>query len=761
MPKAQWPYLILYVIVTAIIGRDVFAHLGSAIAHDPGDPLLTAAILQWNATHVPLSDAWWQFPIFFPTRDTMAFSEHLLGLSVIASPIYWITRDPIVTHNLVLLLTYPLCAIAMHLLVYRLTGSTAGALIAGLAFAFGPYRVSQLAHIQMLAMFWAPLALLGLHAYLDTGRRRWLVLYGATWMLQGAANGYALVYFSMLVGFWTLWFVVMRGRWRDLMMIALATTAAVVPLVPILYKYVTVHAYQGFARGPEEIRFFSADIAALLCAPPTLTFWGWLQVKCGPEGELFPGVALTLLLFVGIAWMLARSWDVGETAGARLMARARWLLLLVSCVYIGVIVVVLTSGPFMFWVGPLRVSAGAVQKPVFVAVSSLLLALALSSGVRDTVRNSSTLGFYMVAAIAAWVLSLGPTLTFMGQPGRSGPFLWLMALPGMDGLRVPARFWMIAVLCLAVVAGIVFTELVRGRSLRVIIAGALIAASGVLADGWNGPIPIASLPPPVPGAATLRNATVFLVPPDSAYRDIGSVFHAVNGGWKSVNGYSGYGPSYYHALMGAARAEVDGLLTPFQQFGELHVLVEQNAPRIRALVERQPGASIVASDTSFTHFRLPQRAVRRPPHPKGERLPIRELRSSCSTAILPLAIDNDEKSMWQCGLWDDRQTLTADLGSVGSVGAIVHSLGQQYWLFPVTMAIETSQDGLSWTPAWSGTVLEQTIVAAMEDPKRLRLVFAFSPRPARFVSLRATSVNPESPWTIAELEVWSAATESR
>ena len=158
-----------------IIGRDVLAHLGSTIANDPGDPLLTAAILKWNATHVPLTDAWYQFPIFYPTRDTLTFSEHLLGLSVIASPIYWLTGDLVVTYNLVLLLTFPLCAIAMYALVFRLTGSAAGAFVAGLAFAFAPYRISQLPHIQMLATFWAPLALLGLHAYLETGRRRWLV----------------------------------------------------------------------------------------------------------------------------------------------------------------------------------------------------------------------------------------------------------------------------------------------------------------------------------------------------------------------------------------------------------------------------------------------------------------------------------------------------------------------------------------------------------------------------------------------------------
>jgi hypothetical protein len=47
----------------------------------------------------------------------------------------------------------------------------------------------------MLVSFGMPLALLGLHEYLESRRWRWLVLFGVSWLVQGAANGYYLVYF--------------------------------------------------------------------------------------------------------------------------------------------------------------------------------------------------------------------------------------------------------------------------------------------------------------------------------------------------------------------------------------------------------------------------------------------------------------------------------------------------------------------------------------------------------------------------------------
>jgi F5/8 type C domain len=753
--------LLVYTIITAILGRDVLTHLGSMIANDPGDPLLTAAILKWNATHVPLTDAWYQFPIFYPTRDTLTFSEHLLGLSVIASPIYWLTGDVVITYNLVLLLTYPLCAIAMYALIFRLTGSAAGAFIAGLAFGFAPYRVSQLPHIQMLATFWAPLALLGLHAYLQSGRRRWLVLYGVTWVLQGASNGYALVMFSILIGLWTLWFVVLSRKWHALLMIGLASLVAIVPLAPVLFRYATVHSHFGFVRDYWEIRTFSADIAGLLCAPPTLTFWGWVRVQCGPEGELFPGLALVLLTIVGIAGIVVRSSRSEAVQSGRVVMIARRVMLFIASVYAIVIAVLLVWGPFMFELGPLRVQASTFRKPVQIVTLTLILAVALSPGARTVARQSRVIGFYVLAAIVTWALALGPMTTFMGSPGIPGPYHLLMSLPGVDSLRVPARFWLMTTICLSVVAGLVVAEFMRGRSRRVAAIAVMLVGIGILSDGWIDRIQAANLPPPVPGAAGLAGATVLEAPPDMVFRDIQTVFRAVQGGWRTVNGYSGWGPSYYHALVGAARTESDGMLTPFQQLGELHVLVGNDAQRLRALVERQPGVTRVTSDGSLTLYRLPRRQISALPRTAGERLRPRELSSACAPEFLANAMDEDERSTWQCPLWDERQALTADLGEVRTVGSVVNNLGSSSWLYPGALAVATSEDGESWNEAWTGTVLDRTILAAMEDPKRLRIVLAFPPRQARFIRMRAASGGNDAPWTISELEVWSSSSESR
>jgi hypothetical protein len=686
----------VYAGITAWLGRDVVMQLGSVVANDPGDPLLNAAILSWNAAHVPLTEAWWQFPIFAPTRDALTLSEHLLGLNVLASPIHWATGDPLVTYNIVFLLTFPLCALAMYALVHRLTGCAAGAFVAGLAFGFAPYRVAQLSHVQLLAVFWTPLALLGLHAYLESGRRRWLASYALAWMLQAATSGYLLVHLAILSGLWVLWFAVWQRRWRAAAVITATTVAALLPLAPVLARYIAVHAVHGFERSVGEATAFSADLLATFCAPDGLVVWGWLRAGCYPEGvilrevELFPGLAVVAL---SVLWV---------------------------------------------WRAVARLPRAAV-----------------SSVGRGVARRDSTIGFYVTVACLSWMLALGPVITFMGMPTPvAGLYAGLLPFPGIGSLRVPARFWMSAVLGMSVVAGGSLAELLRGRRTNAARLIVLVAALGVLSDGWLHRIPVVPGPAVPPGAAVLTRATVLELPPDGGYRDTAAVFRAVRGDWSTINGYSGYFPNYYPGLRYAARAEADDLLVPFRRASDLHVLVPADAPRLTALVERQPGAELVARDGALVHYRL-VRSGADPPSTLGEPIAIARLESDCAPDALGFATDADERSVWSCADGSGAPTVVADLGGLHDLGALVHSVGPYADLAPVTVRVETSEDGNEWGEARSGGVLAETVRGGLASPRVLRIAVSFAQRRARYVRLAAVTSEPGVPWTIAELEVWS------
>lgn len=280
-------------------------HLTSRIPHDPGDPVLNTYLLWWNAATLPFTDRWWDLPIFFPMRGALALSEHLAGISVISAPVQLLGGGAVLAYNISLLASYALSAWFTYLLLHRLTGCVPAALCAGFAYGFAPYRAGQLAHLQVLTSQWLPLQLLAMHAYLDDGKRKWLVISSAAWLIQGLSNGYYLLFTPVLVALWLAWF----PRWRqdarrELKLVAVWALSSL-PFVPLLLKYREVHETLGLSRPETEIVSFSAQLSSFLNPPHLLAFWPPRQ-GASHENYLFPGLTVVLLPLAAGLWCLAR-----------------------------------------------------------------------------------------------------------------------------------------------------------------------------------------------------------------------------------------------------------------------------------------------------------------------------------------------------------------------------------------------------------------------------------------------------------------------
>ena len=71
-------------------------------------------------------------------------------------------------------------------------------------------------------------------------------------------------------------------------------------------------------------------------------------------------------------------------------------------------------------------------------------------------------GFYLLLTLASIALSFGPVLRdWHSQPIGAGPYHWVQTLlPGIDGLRAPGRFGLVAAIGLGVMAGFCATWLI-------------------------------------------------------------------------------------------------------------------------------------------------------------------------------------------------------------------------------------------------------------------------------------------------------------
>jgi hypothetical protein len=224
-----------------------------------------------------------------------------------------------------------------------------------------------------------------------------------------------------------------------------------------------------------------------------------------------------------------------------------------------------------------------------------------------------------------------------------------------------------------------------------------------------------------------------------------------------VNGYSGYEPSYYEAVVQGSRFEVNGLFTPFRAREDLFVVVGRGQTRLRDLVERQPGVVRVAERDGVLEYRLPRGAPPETDDSRMTRLPIASAMSTCLSDATPLAFDGDLDTRWMCGPQSGHETFVVDLGHpVDDVALVRYALGRYFKDFPRELIIDTSVDGETWEPGRAGDVVEATIEGAMAEPLRVPATLRFAPRRARYVRLRQVGHDDAVDWSLAELEIRAA-----
>ncbi len=565
---ATLAYLALTVALTWPLARG----LARDVPSDFGDPLLNSWIVAWDADHLlralgghPAAlGEYWNANIFYPHPLALAYSDHLTAQALQILPVWAITKNPLLCYNLLWLSTFVLSGLGMFLLARELTANRGAAFLAGLAFAFAPYRFGSLPHLQVVSSAWMPFVLLGFRRFFETRRTSPLAGASAAWIAQNLSCSYYLIFFSPIVALYLAWELTTRRMWRDVRMVArltAATTAVVLATVPFVLPYVALRR-TGFApRGLEETEHFSADVYSYLTADANLRVWGTLM-RAFPkaEGWLFPGLTIFALAAVAVvaAWRNARSHD-----GSR--ARPVAWLLAASC---AVLVAILFG-----WTVRLPYLKITSLDRVLLLVATLTIALlALSARARATARawTWSPVGMLTALTLFAAAMSLGPHIHSRGKLIEAtnvyAPFYAFV--PGFDGLRVPARFGMIVALGWAALAAYGADAIGRFRHGRAIVAlaGVLIVVESIAVPlplngndttyKQRGLVPLPDLvaagdrTPPVyrlvaglPASAALVELPFGEVAFETRY-----MLYSTTHWRKLVNGYSGGGPDDYGLL---------------------------------------------------------------------------------------------------------------------------------------------------------------------------------------------------------------------
>lgn len=357
----EWSLAVLGGVLLAVVMTwPTLRYPRHTLPQDLGDPALVTWILAWPG-HVLFSDPanLWHGNAFFPdSRWSLAFTDSLLGyapLSLIGDGI----GDAILRYNLIFVFAHALAFIGGYALLRQLGAHPAAALVAGLAFAYAPWRLAHAGHLHVLSTGGMALALAMLargHGWSlrrtepgtqppdrdrtvrrsgsAPGRRvrpGWIIggWAVAAWQISlgfgvGLIFGYVLAVVVLSVGIaWVIRRLARRPRQRigQVVMANLiggGLFGAVSLLMAVPYLTV-VRLYPQAQRALSEVDVFSPPLHGFLIAPQHSWLWGGLHEGArttpvrpdkgfwAPEMALLPGYVLLALAIAGLAFSI---WSV-------------------------------------------------------------------------------------------------------------------------------------------------------------------------------------------------------------------------------------------------------------------------------------------------------------------------------------------------------------------------------------------------------------------------------------------------------------------
>ena len=506
-----------YSVISLVLTWPLAAGLGRDVPGDLGDSLLNMWILSWGAQHLPLlltgGMSWTQFwdaNIFHPAPLALALSEHLFGQVLQILPVYWLTGNIILCYNLLFISTFVLAAFGTYLLVYDLTGDRRAAFVAGLVYGFLPYRIASIPHLQVMSSQWMPFALWGLNRFVTTNSYQALAGGTAALVMQNWSCGYYLLYFAPFAPLFVLhrmWAVKKLADMRTWVGLVGGAVVTLVLTLPFLLPYTQAQQQFGFERPFGEVVRFSANVWSYVTASESLWLFGTaLRYYPHGEGETFLGFVPWILAAVAVIALAisAAGPDPAATRQTPIWKRALigLLAIAVAAQFIAVVSAVIFGGFNIDLLG-VSIRARTPQRLMwqFAAVATVLLVVSPRTRLMTMKMARSPLAFFAVATVLAMWLSLGP-VPKVGDALVSGFGLYGVLyeyVPGFNGVRVPARYAMIAGLFLAVMAGYGVAAIIRAAIVRAAIvrrAGTLVPAAVaviallILIEGVAVPLPM-------------------------------------------------------------------------------------------------------------------------------------------------------------------------------------------------------------------------------------------------------------------------------
>jgi len=527
--------------------------------HDTGDPLLNTWILSWVQKGL-LSQPSQLFNgnIFYPSKNTISYSEHLLPQAIISLPIALLTGNPILTYNFLFIFSYVFAAYAMFLLVRHLTRDHLSGIVAGIIFAFSTYHLDHTPQLQLLSSGLFVMSFYFLHRFFQEKKTRYSVLFAVFLMIQALACIYYGLFFISILLIALPLFILFHWKEIDrsfLLKLITPVFAAGAVLLLVSLPYISLLKNSGFSRSLT----LGADLANYLGASKKSILYGKLLSPLGAaERYLFPGFIAFLLM----GFYIFHNRKVFHNIPRFL----RILFFTVISLSLMSFLIIAVFGGMRVNLGLFKISINNIIKPTSIFLLAILgfilLSFTLHFFSRKDKQKEKRHNFYLYIILLLWalLLSFGKNFSISGHTteGFRLPFTWLHEhVPGFGGIRVPSRYGVFVLFAIAVMAGYGFRVLstkLKGQHAKILVTGIAVVLLNI--EFMSLPQKMRFVPAkkdiPLTYKWLSEKKEDFAIIELPFFRAMGkesvymyfSIFHQK----KIVNGYSGFLPPYYYYI---------------------------------------------------------------------------------------------------------------------------------------------------------------------------------------------------------------------
>ena len=233
--------------------------------------------------------------IFHPIGIGLALHTLAAAQGLAATVVGWLV-GPVASANLIVLWTFVASALSTYALARRVGAGPDGAFLAGLAFAFCPYRLARLSgHYDLLGTEWIPLFALALVVLCE--RERLAPVIAGTAGGLAAIAGYTALSYLAFLGLFTIGFAVLHERSLRVLapqvaLVGLTTLALTAPLWLQMADDLSRWSYEAYPGADRYV----ADLAAFVVPPPNRTLLAGTSFGDNlAEAVVFPGYLVLLL----------------------------------------------------------------------------------------------------------------------------------------------------------------------------------------------------------------------------------------------------------------------------------------------------------------------------------------------------------------------------------------------------------------------------------------------------------------------------------